>query len=299
VGGIHFNIEITREAPVERLRAQLSEFRRTNIYFEGPLADWDTSLKNMSGYAAPEILDRAVASTRAVAAGEAAYERDTVLFQEPACSHPLLAWLLQAGISSGGELRVVDFGGALGSLYFQNRAAISVFKNVSWCVVEQTHFVEAGRKEFANESLSFSDDFQTAVREIGANVLILSGVVQYLENPRDFLRLALEAGINYIAIDRTMARKGLPDQVYLQHVPSWIYEATYPVWFLNLETLEQAFQMAGYETVERFYADSSRFGASAPLTAREFKGLNDEVGSLGTFDSWPYVSWFLRHRGIN
>ena len=53
--------------------------------------------------------------------GEAVYERDSVLFDEIQYSWGLLAGLEKAALEHDGKLCVLDFGGSLGSTYYQNK----------------------------------------------------------------------------------------------------------------------------------------------------------------------------------
>ncbi len=59
-------------------------------------------------------------ATRKVVAGEAVYERDSVVFDHLEYAWPLLACLLQIAAERR-SLRVIDFGGSLGSSWRQNR----------------------------------------------------------------------------------------------------------------------------------------------------------------------------------
>ena len=77
-----------------------------------------------------------------------AFERDGVVFDQPDYNFPLLACLLRVATESGNRLRVLDFGGSLGSTYFQCRPFLGGVSELRWTVVEQPQFVECGRREF-------------------------------------------------------------------------------------------------------------------------------------------------------
>ena len=53
------------------------------------------------------------------------YERDSVLFDTIRYSWPLLSDLLRAASEDQNHLSVLDFGGSLGSSYYQNRVFLS------------------------------------------------------------------------------------------------------------------------------------------------------------------------------
>jgi len=99
------------------LHAALTRHRR--LRFSGPYRTWSDARAASTGYDEPAILARMTAATRTVAAGRAAYERDTVLFPEPAADPLLLAELTALASLRPAGLRVLDFGGALGSTWFQ------------------------------------------------------------------------------------------------------------------------------------------------------------------------------------
>ncbi|QWW70865.1 TIGR04325 family methyltransferase [Rhizobium sp. WYJ-E13] len=295
--GVHCLLEVTRESPKARELGIWEEFRHLNIFFDGPYADWRSAMSASGGYDAPAILAKVLEATRAVVQGRAAYERDTVIFKERSYSHPLLAWLMYVASRSDCRLRVVDFGGALGSSYFQHRTAFAHLKELKWCVVEQPHFVKAGRTEFEDESLSFCDNLDEAIDRVQPDVVLLSGVLQYLENPRQFLEALLSKGVKFILIDRTMAQFDVAEAPFVQHVPGWIYSASYPVWFLNADELQDNFQKQGYRVLDRFQP-AGTFGVVTPPPLQELKRWNVDASSKPQQCEWPYVGWFLEKQEI-
>ena len=87
--------------------------------------------------------------------GEAVFERDSVIFDKVQYAWPVTAGLMWVAARNGGRLSVLDFGGSLGSSYFQNREFLAYLPNVRWSVIEQAHFVKAGRKHIQDERLVF------------------------------------------------------------------------------------------------------------------------------------------------
>ena len=104
-------------------------------------------------------------ATLEVIAGRAAFERDSVLFNEVQHSFPVLAGLLRAATENEGRLCVLDFGGSLGSSYFQCRGFLSVPSLLSWNVVEQPHFVRCGRECIESEQLKFYFTIDDVLKE--------------------------------------------------------------------------------------------------------------------------------------
>lgn len=209
----------------------LDELRRVSgrgIRFSGNYADWGDATTAATGYDTDEILQRVVAATRSVVSGQAAFERDSVLFDAPAYSYPLLAALLRAAARNGGRLNVIDFGGSLGSTYRQHRQFLAGLPQLRWCVVEQPHFVAAGRSEFTTDELVFADTLAQVPWWGQPCVALLSSVLQYLQDPLPVLEALRHSGATSLVIDRTPVADAAHDRLCVQTVPPQIYRASYP-----------------------------------------------------------------------
>lgn len=208
--------------------------------FSGIYADWDAAAKGASGYDSAVILERVKRTTLKVKTGEIAFERDSIAFREIQHSFPLLAGLLRAGIENGNRLSVLDFGGALGSSYFQCRDFLSALASLKWSVVEQEHYVRCGQAHFTDDSLRFYFSIADCIRKADPNVAVLSSVLQYVPQPSMVLGELTNSAIQYVLIDRTPFAIAPGDVITVQHVPASIYAASYPSWifarerFLNL-----------------------------------------------------------------
>jgi putative methyltransferase (TIGR04325 family) len=205
-------------------------YRRSGqrLRFAGHPADWQQAARMSSGYDAAEILERVRRATRAVLAGEARYERDSVLFNEPDFPFPILAGLLRAAAQHGGSLNVVDFGGSLGSTYRQCRPLLDGLAGLQWWVVEQPAFVAAGEAEFSTDQLRFARSLAEVPMADAPWVVLASSVLQYVEDPRAVLQAFAESPARHLIIDRTPLSDAAQDRLCIQHVPPRIYAASYP-----------------------------------------------------------------------
>ncbi|MEI7552748.1 MAG: methyltransferase, TIGR04325 family [Verrucomicrobiota bacterium] len=209
--------------------------------FTGDHATWARARAASGGYDAPAIFERTLAAARAVRDGRAAWERDTVLFADPACNRPLLAALRQAAAAEGGRLHVLDFGGALGSTWFQHRAWLADLAEVRWGVVEQPALVAAGKRELAAGPLRFHATLAEGDAAESPAVMLLSSVLPYLEAPHALLAEVRARGFRHLIIDRTgFVRRGR-DRLTVQRVPPAIYPASYPCWFFDRAALLRPF----------------------------------------------------------
>lgn len=209
-------------------------------WHRGDFPDWQSAVTVAKGYHAANILDIQRRSMRKVRDGEAVYERDSVLFDKIEYFFPSLAALLYAASRSGNRLSVLDFGGALGSSYYQNRGMLSHLAPLSWHVVEQSHFVAAGQAEFQNEQLGFFPTIADSWAASPPDVVFLSSVLQYLEAPFDLLAEIMRLGPRFILVDRTPVMDEGRERIVVQTVPPSIYPATYACRLLAPGSVEAA-----------------------------------------------------------
>lgn len=220
-------------------------------YF-GNYPNWEAAKRASSGYDAEHILDKVKEALLKVKRGEAAYERDSVLFDRIEYSWPILTGLLWVASQNENRLNVLDFGGSLGSSYFQNRKFLFHLKEFRWNVVEQPHFVRCGQETFQDETLRFYENIDACLIDNSPNVLLLSSVLSYLEDVDGALAEMLDSNFPYIIIDKTHFVTEGDDRIAVQRVPSWIYEASYPCRFFNEKKLLDLFAASGYELVAAF-----------------------------------------------
>ncbi|MFC1497546.1 TIGR04325 family methyltransferase [Verrucomicrobiota bacterium] len=230
----------------------IRKIRGERYGWKGCYHNWQDAKAVSTGYDEDVILKKVKTALLKVKKGQAVYERDGVVFEKIQYSWPLTAALLLSAVETG-ELRVLDFGGSLGSTYFQNKIILNAIKQVSWSIIEQKHFVNVGRKEFADDKLHFYYDYDTCIKEQQPNILILSSILQYVEKPYDLLNEILQYNFDYILIDRTPFRtKGSNDVIKLQQVAPSIYSASYPCWFFNDTRFKEYFKSRNYIIIDEF-----------------------------------------------
>jgi putative methyltransferase (TIGR04325 family) len=224
------------------------------VSYSGNFATWDQARRHSDGYDAPAIVERVKQAQLKVVRGEAAYERDSVLFDEIEHSYPLLVGLQRAALQNGGALNVVDIGGALGSTYFQCRGMLDGVTSLRWNVVEQPAFVNCGIEQFQNDQLRFFPDLRSCLTAGAVDVAVLSGVLPYLEDPHAMLRDVAGANLGHVILDRTPVWAA-GDRLTVQSVPPSIYgfPVSYPAWILNRESVLRHF-LPQYRVVAEFGA---------------------------------------------
>lgn len=206
----------------------------TNLFYgwAGNYSSWKEASDKSYGYDTDIIFNKVKDALLKVKNGEAAYERDSVIFDKIQYSFPLLSALFHVTLKNKNKLNVLDFGGSLGSSYYQNK---NFFKDIelNWCIVEQPHFVKEGQKTFANDQLHFFYEVESCMENYKIDVLLLSSVLQYIEKPYEFMDYLISKNIEYIVIDRAPLLIKGNDRITIQTVPKNIYDAKYPCWILN------------------------------------------------------------------
>ena len=238
VGPVHMSVTARMKQVAKRIVPQqwINAVRRKNdgaALWSGDYAHWQEAQAATSGYQAANILEKVKTTALRVKAGEVAYERDSVVFDKVQYAWPLLACLLKIAAENGLSLNVIDFGGSLGSTYFQNKQFLELLHSLQWNVVEQPHFVLVGNETMADASLRFYEDVDTCLEQTPADVLLLSSVLPYLERPFEHLQRFKNLGFRYILVDRTAFIDGNSNRLTAQRVPETIYKASYPAWFFS------------------------------------------------------------------
>lgn len=250
----------------------LKAYRRVQKYgFSGNYSSWQEVKQVTTGYDAVGILEKVKVATLEVQAGKAAYERDSVTFEQINYSFPVLAGLLRVAVENQGSLSILDLGGSLGSSYYQYRNFLSIINQLKWSIVEQEDFVNCGKQLFESDFLKFFYSIEDCLKSEAPNVIFLSSVLQYLEAPYEYLQQIIDYGFQYIIFDRTSFLTGGGDRLTIQRVPPEIYAASYPAWFFDRENFLTYFQ-AKYQIVAEFEALAGRI---------EIKNPNEVAQDLG------------------
>lgn len=215
--------------------------------------NWAQAASVSTGYGASEILDRVLAASAAVEAGEVGHERDSVTFGRIDYSWPVLAALLWSGVLNSGDLRVIDIGGSLGTTLRQNRKFLSPIPRLKWAIVEQPNFVAAGRENFETNVLTFHATIESAA-SIDPNVALAGSSLQYLEEPAVALAKLSQTRAEVLILDRTPVHLGESDILTIQSVPQSIYPATYPAWLFAKGPMIERLEALGWCLVEEFKA---------------------------------------------
>lgn len=207
---------------------------RTPAYgWFGNYPSWKEASSISGGYDQQNILEKTKEALLSVKNGGAVYERDSVLFAQSEYPYPLLTFLLHDAQQRKRPVNVLDFGGSLGSTYFQIKEFLSPGICSGWNIVEQAHYIDCGKKFFEDDTLKFFYSISDCIKSRHVDFVVLSSVVQYLPDPHRFLTELVSYGFDTILVDRTAFVNEGPDRITIQRVWPSIYEASYPAWFFE------------------------------------------------------------------
>ena len=159
-----------------------------NEPFTGPFTNWVAARASSSGWDSDGITKKTLEVSLKVRNGEIAFQQDTIEYDRIIYSEPILAFLAICACHGKGEFDVVDFGGSLGTNFFQNRKLLDeaiVRGNCSWRIVERPQIANLGRQHFQTDYLRFFESVGEARAEFGKlpKSVLFSGSLQCLERP--------------------------------------------------------------------------------------------------------------------
>jgi len=232
--------------------------KRGGMYFEGNYSSWDQAVEFLGaqGYADPSILEKTLKSTLMVKNGNAVFERDSVIFDQIQYSWPLLAGILLAAARSEGVYRILDFGGAFGSTYFQNKRFFNLLnKKILYGIVEQNHYIDVGNKYLKDQTIQFFPSIKSFSEQEGTpSLVILSGVLQNIPNPNQILQEIFFTAPDIVVLDRVPYNFEDKERITIQNVPPSIYIGRYPHRFFSKNHFMKLFSENNYTLVESFEA---------------------------------------------
>lgn len=152
--------------------------------------------------------------------------------------------------ASSTNLRILDFGGALGIAYLHLRTAASPLDDCEYYVVDNLRSCEEGRRIFAGDPRIH---FRTDAADVpSADVIFMSGVLQYVPN--------------YAEVLHDLTQRFAPKLLLLTLLPVGHFEtfasaqinlpgSSMPAWFFGREELEALLSGLGYCLVFRGRAE--------------------------------------------
>ena len=145
---------------------------RKKIYYTGPYARWEEAKVNSTGYNSNEIFEKVRKSALYVKNHKKGYERDSIISYDDDYDNFLIKILDIYSKQKNKTLKILDFGGSLGSLYFYYKDKIK--NKFNWSIIEQKKFVKEGRRTFQNSELNFFNSIEEYKKTFSPDIIIAS-----------------------------------------------------------------------------------------------------------------------------
>ena len=236
--------------------------------FKFGMRDWKSAQSMSVGYDDPIILERVRVATLLIQDGFEGFHRDGILFSGKKKEQEFLD-ALNLILVSQTELNVLDFGGDLGSLYFQHKEELDNLQlKIRWNIVEQINYVNLGKQSIKDPRLHFYTDIAELVKDTGKklDIIILRGVLSYLENCWEVLQELVSLDATVIFVDRTPFTNKKNDDFGIQLISDAIYDTSYPIRNLS-KSLFQEIVLPAYQVVNEWSCEIQ------PDAKSEYRGL--------------------------
>lgn len=225
--------------------------------FSGPVASWAEARRQTDGWDAPEITSKTLEVSLKVRDGAIAFQQDTVACESVRYSATTLAFLLLVAAGRKERCEVVDFGGSLGTNFYQNRNVLARLgaPEIGWSIVERPDIVALGQEHFRDAGLTFFSSLVElkTTRSAPPEGVLFSGSLQCVEEPWRTLDEAVALGARVLAFDRLLVSPTERHEVYVQRPnPLRYYRATYPAWCFAKAPFIAAVQARGFVLVDQF-----------------------------------------------
>ena len=152
-------------------------------------------------------------------------------------------------------LYVLDFGGALGSIYRQYAQLLTpAIQDISWNIVEQKSFLEVAEKLNCETELHFHNSIEDVFMNCDIDAVLFSSVLQYINDYENIFEKVKH--VNYIIVDRHPEFCDKDEARFtVQKVMEPIYNASYPLRIFGKKELENLF-ISRYTILEKWQYDS-------------------------------------------
>jgi putative methyltransferase (TIGR04325 family) len=181
---------------------------------------------------------------------------------KPLLWHEPFALVAGAISSRDRRVRVIDFGGGVGSGYVQLMTSLPPTVALDYLVVDSPAMCEAGRRLFPGDSrIRFDTELPHAAN---ADVVYVNSVLQYIDDYRAMLRRLAALGAGTIFLARLAAGSQPTFASEQLNVPGRVFS----YWFVNVHEVIDTMEASGYDLACDSFVDRAYDQSNLPETHR-------------------------------
>jgi len=208
-------------------------------YYSGPYKTWALAQKKSVGYNDKNIISKVRKAALITKNSKTKFEIDSIIFNKPHRNIKFQKIMINLAKKKN-LIKIIDFGGSLGSTYYRYRGIFSSKKKIKWSVVEQKAFVKIGKKEFKDKSLKFYynlDELIKNKKNEQIDIFLLSSSLQYIKDYKKIIYKINKLNADYLIILKTPMKISTKNSIYVEKVPEQIYGSSYSSWVFSKKKL--------------------------------------------------------------
>lgn len=147
------------------------------------------------------------------------------------------------------RLSVLDIGGASANYYFKLKGVLGKEAIQRWIVVENKKVVERMKKESV-DFVEYADRFDPAWNANTVNLILISGTLQYLEEPFKTLEWVASIRSDFICVNKSILWDK-PTRLAKQITPD-AGRSSRPIWIFNEQGVKQKFKELNYRLLNEY-----------------------------------------------
>lgn len=209
---------------LNKIKSIYYNFKYSSVKFVGPFKSWKEANINSSGYHNEDYFNKVLTNILFSKDIDHIYERDSELVYDKKYPLRIINFINH---NFKNKLKVIDFGGSLGSFFFQNKSKIKS-KSIKWAIYEQKSLFKIGKKFITHKNVFFFNKM-SEIKKLKPHVILFSSVLEYLHNPKKHINDLLKIkSIRFVIIDRLLISNSNIDEIYVQKNPKKYFSMSYP-----------------------------------------------------------------------